>query len=117
MQPKALFRSALLVLALGLAVSLVAANWEEVTDAVETIGFYPIAAGFLLGMPALWLSMLSWRALLRDLGSALPIGAAARVFFHGQIAKYIPGSIWTFAKFCSHRSLPGLLKGPLRSSS
>lgn len=40
-------------------------------------------------------SMLSWRALLGDLGSALPVTAAARVFFLGQLGKYIPGSVWS----------------------
>lgn len=40
-------------------------------------------------------SMLSWRALLGDLGSPLPVTAAARIFFLGQLGKYIPGSVWS----------------------
>jgi len=38
--------------------------------------------------------MLSWRALLVGLGSPLPVGTAARIFFVGQLGKYLPGSVW-----------------------
>jgi uncharacterized membrane protein YbhN (UPF0104 family) len=37
---------------------------------------------------------LLWRRLLVDLGSRLPWGTAARVFFVGQLGKYVPGSVW-----------------------
>jgi glycosyltransferase 2 family protein len=37
---------------------------------------------------------MSWRALLADLGSPLPARPAARVFFLGQLGKYLPGSVW-----------------------
>lgn len=40
-------------------------------------------------------SMLAWRALLADLGSPLPLLPAARVFYLGQLGKYIPGSVWS----------------------
>lgn len=65
-----------------------------------------VAAGFArLSWPALGLStvavvvalcggMLTWRALLADLGSPLPVRRAARVFFVGQLGKYIPGAVW-----------------------
>jgi hypothetical protein len=39
-------------------------------------------------------SMLSYRALLSDLGSPLPIRVVARVFFLSQLGKYVPGSVW-----------------------
>jgi GT2 family glycosyltransferase len=39
----------------------------------------------------LWLAMLSWRALL---GRPVPQLAAARIFFLGQLSKYLPGRIW-----------------------
>jgi uncharacterized membrane protein YbhN (UPF0104 family) len=40
------------------------------------------------------LTGLAWRAVLADLGSVLPYPAAARVFFVGQVGKYVPGSLW-----------------------
>jgi uncharacterized membrane protein YbhN (UPF0104 family) len=39
-------------------------------------------------------ALLAWRALLADLGSPLPVGAAGRVFFLAQLGKYLPGSVW-----------------------
>jgi glycosyltransferase 2 family protein len=39
-------------------------------------------------------SGLLWRSLLAATGSPLPPAAAARVFFVGQLAKYVPGSVW-----------------------
>jgi uncharacterized membrane protein YbhN (UPF0104 family) len=38
--------------------------------------------------------MLCWRALLTDLGSRLSPWPAGRVFFLGQLGKYLPGSVW-----------------------
>jgi hypothetical protein len=40
------------------------------------------------------LTSLMWRQLLASLGSPLPVGAAARILFIGQLGKYLPGSIW-----------------------
>ncbi len=45
-------------------------------------------------LAGLFATMLSWRAVLTDLGSPLPLPAALRVFFLGQLGKYIPGSVW-----------------------
>jgi hypothetical protein len=41
--------------------------------------------------------MLSWRRLLADLGSPLPVPVAARVTFVAQLGKYVPGAVWSFA--------------------
>jgi len=41
--------------------------------------------------------MLAWRALLADLGSRLPLPAAIRVMFVGQLGKYVPGAVWAVA--------------------
>ena len=58
-----------------------------------------LGAGSVVGAGAavlagLFATMLSWRAVLTDLGSPLPLPAALRVFFPGQLGKYIPGSVW-----------------------
>jgi hypothetical protein len=41
--------------------------------------------------------MLSWRALLADLGSRLPVRTAVRILFVAQLAKYVPGAVWATA--------------------
>jgi len=45
----------------------------------------------LLGLGA---GLLAWRVLLTELGSRLPLAAAAQIFYIGQVAKYLPGSVW-----------------------
>src|ERR1035441_7971239 len=44
--------------------------------------------------------LLAWRALLADLGSPLPLPAAIRVMFIGQLGKYVPGAVWALAPRC-----------------
>jgi hypothetical protein len=50
------------------------------------------AEGALVG--GLLTSLLAWRVLLADLGSPLPLRVGARIFFVGQVGKYLPGSVW-----------------------
>src|SRR4051794_41368169 len=45
-------------------------------------------------MVGLGASALSWHALLVDIGEPLPRRVALRVFFVGQVGKYLPGGIW-----------------------
>jgi glycosyltransferase 2 family protein len=79
--------------ALGLAL---ADRWHEVRGQLGQVSPAALAGAFAYCMLALLASMLAWRALLADLGSPLPVGAATRVLFLGQLAKYLPGStVWT----------------------
>ena len=78
--------------ALGLAL---ATRWTDVRNQLGQVSPAMVAAAFGYSLLALLASMLAWRALLADLGSPLPVGAATRVLFLGQLAKYLPGSsVW-----------------------
>ena len=70
-------------------------RWRDMTDSVEQLSWWIIAAATVLGFGTIIASMLSWRTLLRDLESPLPIHSAARIFYLGQLGKYLPGSVWT----------------------
>ncbi len=57
----------------------------------------PLGAVALAQIPVLagvFLSFLGWRAILADLGSPLPLAGGLRVFFLGQLGKYVPGNVW-----------------------
>jgi glycosyltransferase 2 family protein len=43
---------------------------------------------------AMAFGMLSWRRLLDGLGSPIPVTSAGRIYFVGQLGKYLPGSVW-----------------------
>ncbi|MBC6456740.1 lysylphosphatidylglycerol synthase transmembrane domain-containing protein [Actinomadura sp. HBU206391] len=91
---KRLIRLGFLVVALGFGVWAIAGRWSEVADGFARLS-WPLLAGSLVAVLAsLTAGMLMWRALLADLGSSLPFADAAKVFFVGQLGKYIPGSLW-----------------------
>jgi glycosyltransferase 2 family protein len=80
--------------AVALAVWAVASRWHEVVTDLERLD----PAWLVLAAVATVLNActagLVWRCLLADLGSRVPLTVAARVFFVGQIGKYLPGSVW-----------------------
>lgn len=72
----------------------VAHNWRDVVPLFHTLVWWQYllsGAAIVVGLIG---SMLSWKALLAGMGTRLPMLAAARVFFLGQLGKYVPGSVW-----------------------
>ena len=85
---------AFVALALGLAVWAV---WDERSGLGH--GLHRMPAGDLAGSVALAFgavgaTFMVWRAVLRGFGVDLPLPDAARVYFVGQVGKYVPGSVW-----------------------
>jgi uncharacterized membrane protein YbhN (UPF0104 family) len=72
----------------------VAQEWTGVRAALGRLGFLPVAGALLSVLLGLFATMLVWRLLLAALGSPLPVRAAARIMFIGQLGKYLPGSVW-----------------------
>jgi glycosyltransferase 2 family protein len=90
-------RGGLLLLAAGLAVYGLASQWTEVHTALAKLTWYDVTGAALCAIAGLGAMMLAWRALLADLGSPLPLPAAVRVMFVGQLGKYVPGAVWAVA--------------------
>ena len=65
--------------------------------ALSMLHWYSIAGALAAAMASAACMMLAWRRLLADLGSKLPVPIAARVTFIAQLAKYVPGAVWSFA--------------------
>ncbi|MBO3745087.1 flippase-like domain-containing protein [Streptosporangiaceae bacterium NEAU-GS5] len=91
---KKVVRYGFLLIAIGFGVWAVAGQWSAVTDAFARLSWFELAASLIAVVGALIAGMLMWRALLADLGSPLRFPDAARIFFVGQLGKYIPGSLW-----------------------
>jgi uncharacterized membrane protein YbhN (UPF0104 family) len=90
-------RAGRLLFAAALVGALALALFKQ-RDALQD-SFDQVSASALIGAllalgVGLVLSMLSWRAVLAELGSPLPVRQAGRIFFVGQIGKYVPGSVW-----------------------
>jgi uncharacterized membrane protein YbhN (UPF0104 family) len=82
---------AVAVVLCGLAV---ADQWTAVRGSLDRLGPAALGLAFLAVLVGHAGSMLVWRSLLADLGSPLPVPAAARIFFVSQLGKYLPGSVW-----------------------
>ncbi|MGI5269268.1 lysylphosphatidylglycerol synthase transmembrane domain-containing protein [Nonomuraea sp. CA-218870] len=87
-------RGGFLVVALGFGAWAVASRWDEVAAGFRELTPAMVAASLAAVVGALLGAMLTWRTLLADLGSRLPVRSAAKVFFVGQLGKYIPGAVW-----------------------
>lgn len=83
----------LLVAGVLLVLALVT-RWREVRDSLAALGAAGVAGSAVVTVVAVGLTVLSWRAVLRGFGARLPLRAATRIFFVGQIGKYVPGSVW-----------------------
>jgi uncharacterized membrane protein YbhN (UPF0104 family) len=90
-------RAGLLAVAAGLAVYGLASQWTQVHAALARLAGYDVAGAAVCVIAGLGCMMLAWRALLADLGSPLPLPAAIRVMFVGQLGKYVPGAVWAVA--------------------
>jgi uncharacterized membrane protein YbhN (UPF0104 family) len=109
-----LVRLGFVVVAAGLGVWAVAEQWKGVEQAFAELGVAALAGGLLAVVAGLMASMQVWRSLLASAGSPLPFLAAARVFFIGQLGKYIPGSVWPIV---AQMELAGAYRVPRRRAA
>ncbi|MGW6494159.1 lysylphosphatidylglycerol synthase domain-containing protein [Nonomuraea angiospora] len=89
-----LVRYGFLAVALGFGAYAVAKQWDAVVAGFARLSWAALAGSLVAVVAALLGAMLTWRTLLADLGSPLPPRPAAKVFFVGQLGKYIPGAVW-----------------------
>jgi len=81
-------------IAVALAVYAVWVNWDSLVQAAQDISPGTILAAAAASVLYVWLTLLSWRRVLTDLGSPLSLRAATSVFGVSQIGKYVPGGVW-----------------------
>ncbi|WP_327087399.1 flippase-like domain-containing protein [Nonomuraea sp. NBC_01738] len=91
---KRVVRYGFLAVALGFGAWAVARQWDAVVAGFAALSWPMLLASLVAVVAALLGAMLTWRTLLADLGSPLPPRQAAKVFFVGQLGKYIPGAVW-----------------------
>lgn len=69
-------------------------RWDEVAPLLGALAPLPVVGAMVAVLAGIYATFRCWRALLTDLGSPLPAGPAMRIFFVGQLGKYLPGSLW-----------------------
>ncbi|GII33178.1 lysylphosphatidylglycerol synthase transmembrane domain-containing protein [Planotetraspora mira] len=85
-------RGLFLLVALGFGAWSLAGQWGAVSDGFARLSWPELAGAFVAVLGALGAGMMMWRSLLAEFGSPLSLTSAAKIFFIGQLGKYIPGS-------------------------
>ncbi len=78
----------------ALVVLAVVDTWDNVRETLRRISPYELVLAEALVLVGLGGSALTWRVAARELGSTVRVAAASKIYFLGQLAKYLPGSIW-----------------------
>jgi uncharacterized membrane protein YbhN (UPF0104 family) len=88
-------RATFLAAAVALLAWTLLRNGGDLGSRVEDLSVSTLLAAQVAVVLSLVCSMLSWRRLLAGLGSELAVPLAARIFFFGQLGKYLPGGGWS----------------------
>jgi glycosyltransferase 2 family protein len=98
LRPAGLARGAFLILAVALLVVGLTRVWDEAVRELARLGPAAVLSASLAVLLGLFASAMAWRAVLEGLDGGrvrVPLRAALRVFFVGQLGKYVPGSVWS----------------------
>jgi hypothetical protein len=79
---------------LGALAWALAAQWGAVRPLLAQLSAASLAGALAAVLAGILATFLCWREILAGLGGRLPLVAGARVFFLGQLGKYLPGSLW-----------------------
>jgi uncharacterized membrane protein YbhN (UPF0104 family) len=91
---RTLLRLAVAALFLAVIAVVLAGQWQEAKPLLGRLSAPAVVAALCLVLAGIFATFLSWRAALADLGGTLPLPGAMRVFYLGQLGKYLPGTIW-----------------------
>src|ERR671930_1804245 len=87
-------RLAVLAVIVVVVAAVIAGQWRAVRPLLGRLDPATVGGAAAAVFGGIYATFLSWRAVLADLGAPLPLAGAMRVFFLGQLGKYLPGSIW-----------------------
>ena len=89
-----LARPAVTVLVFGAIAYAIASEWSDVRRALTSLEWESVALSLVACLAGSMTSLMSWRAVLADEGYRLSPVVASRIFFLGQLGKYLPGSVF-----------------------
>ncbi len=87
-------RIVFVVVAVALGGYAVASQWADVRAGLRELSWLTLLGSLVAVLAGLAATMQIWRVLLAALGSPLTVRTAGRIFFIGQLGKYVPGSMW-----------------------
>jgi hypothetical protein len=87
-------RAGVLLCLFALGAIALARTWPQARPALARLSVASVGLATLTVLAGLFTSFLGWRAVLIGYRAELPLAGGLRVFFLGQLGKYLPGSIW-----------------------
>lgn len=90
-------RPAVAVLILAALVYAVVSKWSGVRSTLSALAWTHVALSLAAALVGSVTGMMAWRSLLADEGHPRSPIVAGRIFFVGQLGKYLPGSVWSIA--------------------
>lgn len=85
----------LVVIGYFLARNLVELNWQDFSRSLAQANFWLLILSMILTVGGGLLVALGWGFILRVLGQKVPQGTILRIYYLSELAKYVPGKIWT----------------------
>ena len=73
---------------------VMAGQWQQAKPLLGRLSVASVLGALALILAGLYATFRCWWAVLADLGGHLPSRPAKRVFYHGQLGKYLPGTVW-----------------------
>ena len=89
-----LFKLAFVLAMVALGVYAVVDQWTDFKSGLDRLGVVAAIEALACVLVGLVFTMEVWRSLLTAAGSKVPLRGALRIYFIGQLGKYIPGSVW-----------------------
>lgn len=89
-------RSLFLMTAMLAAIWSIWHNWPDIAAAAARLTVLDMLLAAIAAGGFAITSCLAWRTLIADQASLISFTQTARIFFLGQIGKFIPGGIWQF---------------------
>jgi hypothetical protein len=73
---------------------VLAGQWRQARPLLGRLDVPVLLASWALVLAGIYATFRSWRAVLAELGGVLPHAPGMRVFYLGQLGKYLPGTVW-----------------------
>jgi uncharacterized membrane protein YbhN (UPF0104 family) len=87
-------RLAVATVFLAVIAVVLAGQWRQAQPLLSRLSVPVVLASWAMVLAGIYATFRSWRAALADLGGGLPHAGGMRVFYLGQLGKYVPGTIW-----------------------
>jgi len=94
LSPRKIASIVLLAVGIVFVLVLLAGSWEQIATLLQSANWLLLSMSAVVGIATMVATSVFFRYLLIKHAMELPVGDVHKMFFYGQIAKYVPGKIW-----------------------